>query len=199
MFDHVSIGVRDLARARQFYDAALRPLGYAVSARERTHWAMGETRSPSGLARLRGRYRPILAQISIFASLRRHVRRSTRSTLPHSAPEATTMVHPGCGRTMARTTTLPSRSTLMGIASRPTAAVRGAMAAPNPCYSGGRIDYRTIKDGPPSDPKGSFTSACTNAGPCACLNRRSGDATDRRYLLPAERGLFPALELAGGQ
>lgn len=28
MFDHVSIGVRDLARARRFYDAALRPLGY---------------------------------------------------------------------------------------------------------------------------------------------------------------------------
>jgi catechol 2,3-dioxygenase-like lactoylglutathione lyase family enzyme len=28
MFDHVSIGVRDLARAKQFYDAALRPLGY---------------------------------------------------------------------------------------------------------------------------------------------------------------------------
>jgi hypothetical protein len=29
MFDHVSIGVRDLVRAKQFYDAALRPLGYA--------------------------------------------------------------------------------------------------------------------------------------------------------------------------
>jgi hypothetical protein len=28
MFDHVSIGVRDLARAKRFYDAALRPLGY---------------------------------------------------------------------------------------------------------------------------------------------------------------------------
>jgi hypothetical protein len=28
MFDHVSIGVRDLARAKHFYDAALRPLGY---------------------------------------------------------------------------------------------------------------------------------------------------------------------------
>jgi catechol 2,3-dioxygenase-like lactoylglutathione lyase family enzyme len=27
MFDHVSIGVRDLARARRFYDAALEPLG----------------------------------------------------------------------------------------------------------------------------------------------------------------------------
>ena len=29
MFDHISIGVRDLARAKNFYDIALRPLGYA--------------------------------------------------------------------------------------------------------------------------------------------------------------------------
>ncbi len=29
MLDHVSIGVRDLAAARRFYDAALRPLGYS--------------------------------------------------------------------------------------------------------------------------------------------------------------------------
>ena len=28
MFDHVSIGVRELARSKRFYDAALRPLGY---------------------------------------------------------------------------------------------------------------------------------------------------------------------------
>ena len=28
MLDHVSIGVRDLARSKRFYDAALRPLGY---------------------------------------------------------------------------------------------------------------------------------------------------------------------------
>jgi catechol 2,3-dioxygenase-like lactoylglutathione lyase family enzyme len=28
MIDHVSIGVRDIARAKQFYDAALKPLGY---------------------------------------------------------------------------------------------------------------------------------------------------------------------------
>ena len=28
MFDHVSIGVLDVARARRFYDAALTPLGY---------------------------------------------------------------------------------------------------------------------------------------------------------------------------
>ena len=29
MFDHISIGVRDLAASGRFYDAALRPLGYA--------------------------------------------------------------------------------------------------------------------------------------------------------------------------
>jgi catechol 2,3-dioxygenase-like lactoylglutathione lyase family enzyme len=29
MLDHVSIGVRDIARAKRFYDAALEPLGYA--------------------------------------------------------------------------------------------------------------------------------------------------------------------------
>ena len=28
MIDHVSIGVRDIARARRFYDAVLQPLGY---------------------------------------------------------------------------------------------------------------------------------------------------------------------------
>lgn len=28
MFDHVSLGVRELPRARRFYDAALGPLGY---------------------------------------------------------------------------------------------------------------------------------------------------------------------------
>ncbi len=29
MLDHISIGVRDMARARRFYDAAFKPLGYA--------------------------------------------------------------------------------------------------------------------------------------------------------------------------
>jgi catechol 2,3-dioxygenase-like lactoylglutathione lyase family enzyme len=29
MLDHISIGVRDIKRARGFYDAALKPLGYA--------------------------------------------------------------------------------------------------------------------------------------------------------------------------
>ncbi|MGE4013697.1 MAG: VOC family protein, partial [Alphaproteobacteria bacterium] len=28
MFNHISIGVRDVANAKRFYDAALKPLGY---------------------------------------------------------------------------------------------------------------------------------------------------------------------------
>jgi catechol 2,3-dioxygenase-like lactoylglutathione lyase family enzyme len=28
MFNHISIGVRDIARSRKFYDAALKPLGF---------------------------------------------------------------------------------------------------------------------------------------------------------------------------
>jgi catechol 2,3-dioxygenase-like lactoylglutathione lyase family enzyme len=28
MFDHISIGVHDIARSKRFYDAALKPLGY---------------------------------------------------------------------------------------------------------------------------------------------------------------------------
>ena len=30
MFDHVSIGVADVARSKKFYDAALRPLGFTL-------------------------------------------------------------------------------------------------------------------------------------------------------------------------
>jgi catechol 2,3-dioxygenase-like lactoylglutathione lyase family enzyme len=29
MFDHVSIGVRDIAKAKTFYDAAMKPLGFS--------------------------------------------------------------------------------------------------------------------------------------------------------------------------
>ena len=30
MFDHVSIGVADIARSKKFYDAALKPLGFSL-------------------------------------------------------------------------------------------------------------------------------------------------------------------------
>ena len=30
MLNHISIGVRDIARTKRFYDAALKPLGYTA-------------------------------------------------------------------------------------------------------------------------------------------------------------------------
>ena len=41
MFDHLSLGVRDLAAARGFYDAFLAPLGASVSAESERELAYG--------------------------------------------------------------------------------------------------------------------------------------------------------------
>jgi hypothetical protein len=48
MFDHVSIGVRDLARAKRFYDAALRPLGHVCLSENAD--ALGYGRDKIGLS-----------------------------------------------------------------------------------------------------------------------------------------------------
>ncbi len=42
MFDHVSIGVADIARTRKFYDAALKPLGYTRLSDGETSLGYGE-------------------------------------------------------------------------------------------------------------------------------------------------------------
>ena len=36
MFDHISIGVRDVAKAKAFYDAALKPLGLTCLSADET-------------------------------------------------------------------------------------------------------------------------------------------------------------------
>jgi catechol 2,3-dioxygenase-like lactoylglutathione lyase family enzyme len=42
MIDHVSIGVRDIARAKKFYDAALKPLGYSCLSDSETSLGYGQ-------------------------------------------------------------------------------------------------------------------------------------------------------------
>jgi len=123
MFDHLSIGVRDLARAKCFYDAVLPPLGYACLSEDAGAWDTGETRSRSGSARPGGRCHPTRTQTSISASPRQRAQPSIDSMSRRSAPEAPTTVRPDCVRTMAPTTTLPSQSTPTGIVSRLIAAV----------------------------------------------------------------------------
>jgi catechol 2,3-dioxygenase-like lactoylglutathione lyase family enzyme len=42
MFDHVSIGVRDVAKAKGFYDAALKPLGLACLSADESSLGYGK-------------------------------------------------------------------------------------------------------------------------------------------------------------
>jgi len=42
MFDHVSIGVADIARSKKFYDAALKPLGFRRLSDGETSLGYGE-------------------------------------------------------------------------------------------------------------------------------------------------------------
>jgi catechol 2,3-dioxygenase-like lactoylglutathione lyase family enzyme len=49
MFDHVSIGVADIARSKKFYDAALAPLGYSRLSDGETSLGYGDKDSDSGL------------------------------------------------------------------------------------------------------------------------------------------------------
>jgi catechol 2,3-dioxygenase-like lactoylglutathione lyase family enzyme len=42
MFNHISIGVRDVARTKRFYDAALKPLGYACLSEGETSLGYGK-------------------------------------------------------------------------------------------------------------------------------------------------------------
>ena len=45
MFDHISIGARDIARAKAFYDAAFKPLGFSRLSADETSLGYG-TASP---------------------------------------------------------------------------------------------------------------------------------------------------------
>ena len=42
MFDHISIGVRDVAKAKAFYDAALKPLGISCLSSDETSLGYGK-------------------------------------------------------------------------------------------------------------------------------------------------------------
>ena len=44
MFDHISIGVRDVTRAKRFYDAALKPLGFDCLSEDATTLGYGQGR-----------------------------------------------------------------------------------------------------------------------------------------------------------
>ena len=51
MFDHVSIGVADIARSKKFYDAALKPLGFSRLSDGETSLGYGEKAVLAGRGR----------------------------------------------------------------------------------------------------------------------------------------------------
>jgi hypothetical protein len=111
MFDHVSIGVRDLARSKRFYDAALRPLGYACLMENAEALGYGREKIALWIGKAEQPVRPDMGSGLHFcfgAPTREAV---DASMLLPSILAAATMARPACARTMARTTTPPSWST----------------------------------------------------------------------------------------
>ena len=80
MIAHVSIGARDIARARRFYDAALKPLGYACLSSDEGSLGYGAEEPDFWVYGTRIRYRPTTGQACTSASPHRLARRSMPST-----------------------------------------------------------------------------------------------------------------------
>ena len=74
MIDHVSIGVRDVARTKRFYDAALKPLGYTASAKARARSAMGADAVALWICAAGARCRPTRNRACISALPRRRAK-----------------------------------------------------------------------------------------------------------------------------
>ena len=79
MIDHVSIGVRDIARTKRFYDAALKPLGYKCLSEGEGSLGYGRTQLRSGSPARIARCPPIQNRVCIFA-----LSRPRRAALRHS-------------------------------------------------------------------------------------------------------------------
>lgn len=60
MFDHISVGVKDLLHSRRFYDAALTPLGYECQSEMGKMAGYGESRGTFWLAEVE---RPVPADM----------------------------------------------------------------------------------------------------------------------------------------
>ena len=125
MIDHVSIGVRDLANAKRFYDAALKPLDY--SCLSESEGSLGYGRKAVALW-IDAAERPVPADeksglhFCFAAPTRRSVDAFHAAALKAGGRDKARRV---CAPITARTTTPPSRSIRTATASRPIAAGPG--------------------------------------------------------------------------
>src|SRR5216684_3063268 len=105
MLSHVSIGVKDLAKTRSFYDAALKPLGYKCVAEGSGYVYYGVKSPEFGILAVK---HPVPADGEsglLSASRGPSALMSTRSTPLRSSRAARTTASRACAPTTARTTT----------------------------------------------------------------------------------------------
>lgn len=122
MIDHVSIGVRDLAKTKRFYDAALKPLGYECLSQDAGSLGYGDDAVALWISAAERPVPPDESHICISVSRRRHAKPSMHFMPRRSRREDVIMAHPACARTMGPATMRPSWSIPMAIGSRPIAA-----------------------------------------------------------------------------
>jgi hypothetical protein len=159
MIDHLSIGVRDVARAKRFYDAVLAPLGYKCLSASDGSLGYGDAAAALWVIAAE---RPVPADdksglhVCFKAPTRRDVDAFTRL---RSRWAERTMAGPGCAPTMAIPTTRPSWSIQTAIASKPIAAAHSrkrAAKAPLPprslgvprCNLNGKLMTKRRRKGP---------------------------------------------------
>ena len=121
MFNHISIGVRDVARTKAFYDAALKPLGYKCLSDGETSLGYGKDAVALWIG---ASDKPVPADESsglhfcFDAPSRESVAAFHKAALGRAAR---TTARPGCAPTTGRTTTRPSWSIRTATGSKPTA------------------------------------------------------------------------------
>jgi catechol 2,3-dioxygenase-like lactoylglutathione lyase family enzyme len=128
MFDHVSIGVADIARSKKFYDAALKPLGFTRLSDGETSLGYGEKAVQLWLGAT-GKPVPADTESGLhFCFLAPDRAAVEPSMLRRSRPAARTTASPACAPITGRNITPPSPSTPTATASRPIAENEGAIA-----------------------------------------------------------------------
>ena len=88
MFDHVSIGVRDIAKAKAFYDAALKPLGFTCLSADEASLGYGKEAPGFWILKAETRF-PTIRSPGFISALPRRAGQSV------SAFHAAAMAHGG--------------------------------------------------------------------------------------------------------
>lgn len=133
MFDHISLGVADIARAKAFYDAALEPLGHSRLSQSADSLGYGRDGVGLWLLLAASPSDPTRNRACMSVSRRPLRRPSIISTPPRCAPAGQATARPASGPTTATAITRLSSSIPTAIGWRPTANKAAADEPPLAC------------------------------------------------------------------